>query len=134
MTPWPFLGRAGRRRDRPAQPRGTLNFELKARIHELTPRRTSGWSLERTIRKLNEVLRGWHGYFRHSHWTTFPGLDSYARSRLRSILRARQGKRGRARGTDHQRWPNHYFAKLGLLSLRSAHAEAVFSLRHGATH
>lgn len=115
-------------------PRKKSMDKLKGRIRDLTPRRTSGWSLERTIGKLNEVLRGWHGYFQHGHRTTFPTVDGYVRGRLRSILRARQGKRGRARGTDHQRWPNHYFATRGLVSLWSAHAEALASLRRGATH
>ena len=108
--------------------------KVKARIRELTPRRTCGWSLEHTIGRLNEVLRGWHGYFRHSHWTTFQPLDGYVRGRLRGILRARHGGCGRSRWRDHQRWSNHYFAKLGLFSLWSAHAEALTSLRHGATH
>ena len=90
--------------------------------------------MERTVDKLNEVLRGWYGYFRYSHWTTFRPVDGYVRGRLRSILRARQRKRGRARDRDHQRWPNHYFVKLGLFSLWSAHAETLTSLRHEATH
>ncbi len=115
-------------------PRRKSMDKVKARIRELTPRRTCGWSLEHTIGRLNEVLRGWHGYFRHSHWTTFQPLDGYVRGRLRGILRARHGRCGRSRWRDHQRWPNHYFAKLGLFSLWSAHAEALTSLRHGATH
>ena len=115
-------------------PRKKSVDKLKTRIHELTPRRTFGWSLEHGIAKLNEVLRGWYGYYRYSHWTTFQPLDGYVRGRLWSILRARQRKCGRSRGRDHQQWPNHYFAKLGLFSLWSAHAEALTSLRHGATH
>lgn len=115
-------------------PRKKSMDKLKDRIRELTPRRTCGRSLERCIAKVNEVLRGWHGYFQHGHWTTFKYVDGYVRGRLRGILRARQGKRGRARGRDHQQWPNHYFAKLGLISLRSAHAEALTSLHNEATH
>lgn len=115
-------------------PRRKSMDKVKAGIRELTPRRTCGWSLEHTIGRLNEVLRGWHGYFRHSHWTTFQPLDGYVRGRLRGILRARHGGCGRSRWRDHQRWSNHYFAKLGLFSLWSAHAEALTSLRHGATH
>jgi hypothetical protein len=41
--------------------------------------------------------------------------------RLRSILRYRQGRRGRGRGTDHHRWPNAFFAEHGLFSLVAAH-------------
>jgi len=63
-----------------------------------------------------------HSYgFKHSHPATFPRLDSYIRGGLRSILRKRAGKRGRGRGTDHQRWRNHYFDGLGLFSLKQAH-------------
>jgi RNA-directed DNA polymerase len=45
--------------------------------------------------------------------------------RLRSILRKRQGKRGRGRGLDHQTWPNAFLAGHGLLSLVAAHAQAA---------
>ena len=37
--------------------------------------------------------------------------------RLRSILRKRMKKKGRGRGSDHQRWPNTYFAELGLYTV-----------------
>ena len=37
--------------------------------------------------------------------------------RLRSILRKRMKKEGRGRGLDHQRWPNAYFAELGLYTV-----------------
>ncbi len=43
------------------------------------------------ITRLNESLRGWFGYFQHSHRTTFPRVDSYVRGRLRAILRKRVG-------------------------------------------
>ena len=43
-------------------------------------------------------------------------LDRWVRMRLRSILPHRQGGQGRGRGADHQRWPDAYFAELGLFS------------------
>lgn len=104
-------------------PRKKSLMRLKDRIRELTPR-TYGNSLERCIEKLNASLRGWFGYFQHSHRTTFPRMDAYVRGRLRAILRKRHGRRGRARGRDHQRWPNHYFTEHGLFSLTQAHASA----------
>ncbi|MCE5230638.1 group II intron reverse transcriptase/maturase, partial [bacterium] len=67
--------------------------------------------------------------FKHSHWTTFEPLDKWIRMRLRSILRRRQHKRGRGRGSDHQRWPNAYFAGAGLFSLTTAQRLAVESAR-----
>jgi len=61
---------------------------------------------------------GWLNYFRRSsNAMDFHALDSYLRARLRAILRRRRGLRGRSRGRDHQRWPNRYFAELGLLNL-----------------
>jgi hypothetical protein len=51
------------------------------------------------------------------------------RMRLRSILRRRQGRRGRALGLDHHRWPNAFFAERGLFSLVTAYAQARQSSR-----
>lgn len=109
-------------------PRPKAMDRLKDKVRELTPR-TSGKSLEETITKLNARLRGWYGYFQHSQRITFPPVDGYVRGRLRSILRKRAGKRGRGRGSDHQRWRNHYFTELGLFSLMQAHASATRSPR-----
>src|SRR3989339_952861 len=94
------------------------------------------WAVEADIRRGHEMydrrtqqkcLRGWYGYFKHSHKTTFPRIDSWIRMRLRSILRKRRGGEGRGRGADHQRWPNAYFANLGLFPLTAAHALACQS-------
>lgn len=104
-------------------PRRKALDRFRDKVRELTPRK-SGESMEATIAKLNDMLRGWFGYFKHSHRTTFPRLDSYIRSRLRSILRKRARKRGRGRGADHLKWRNHYFDELGLFSLMQAHASA----------
>ena len=49
--------------------------------------------------------------------------------RLRSILRKHHKRRGRGRGLDHCRWPNKYFANLGLFSLAAARGEASSLLR-----
>ena len=115
-------------------PRRKSRDKLRRRVRELTRRRTCGCSMQRCVEQLNEVLRGWYGYFKHSHRTTFHDVDGYVRGRLRGILRNRHGRRGRARGRNHQLWPNHYFVKLGLFSLVAAHAETLVSLRAGATH
>ncbi len=107
-------------------PRRKATDKLKDKVRKLTPR-TSGESMEATITKLNEVLRGWFGYFKHSSRSGFYGLDGYIRGRLRAILRKRAGKRGRGRGQDHQQWRNRYFDELGLFSLTRAHALARLS-------
>jgi RNA-directed DNA polymerase len=109
-------------------PRRKALDRFKDKVRKLTPRK-SGESMEETVGKLNDMLRGWFGYFKHSSRTGFTGLDGYIRGRLRSILRKRVGRRGRGRGKDHQRWRNHYFDELGLFSLKRAHAEVRLSPR-----
>jgi RNA-directed DNA polymerase len=96
----------------------------------LKTRRTQGHSLSVIISDVNRTLRGWFGYYQHSHRYTFPPLDQWLRMRLRSILRQRHGRRGRGRGRDHQRWPNAYFQQQGLFSLVNAHA-CLCQPRHG---
>lgn len=92
-------------------------------------KRTNGHSLLAIIESVNRVRRGWFEYFKHSHKATFKPLDQWVRMRLRSILRRRQGKRGRGRGQDHHQWPNAYFAELGLFSCATAYAQARQSSR-----
>lgn len=87
-------------------------------------KRTNGHSLEAIIDRVNQTTEGWFEYFKHSHFTTFRPLDGWIRMRLRSILRKRNGGKGRGRGRDHQRWPNAYFADRGLFSLYTAYEEA----------
>jgi RNA-directed DNA polymerase len=91
-------------------------------------RRTNGHSLKVIIGDLNRILKGWFGYFKHSYPTTFRTEDGWVRGRLRSLLRQRSGRRGRACGEDHHRWPNVFFAEQGLFSLAHAHAAACQSL------
>ena len=97
---------------------------IRAKTH-----RTNGHSLSQIIKNVNSTLRGWFEYFKHSHPAPFRALDGWLRGRLRSILRRRQHRRGRANGADHHRWPNAYFAEQGLYSLKQAHALACQSSR-----
>jgi RNA-directed DNA polymerase len=83
---------------------------------------------------LNRTLRGWFGYFKHAKANELGGIDGWVRMRLRSILRKRLGLKGRGRGKDHQRWPNRYFTKLGLICLLDARESTYASLRNGANH
>jgi RNA-directed DNA polymerase len=101
-------------------PRKKSLQKLKDTVRAKT-KRTGGVSLRTIVTELNRTLPGWFGYFQYSHWTTFRDLDAWIRMRLRSVLRKHQKKRGRGRGSDHQRWPNAYFAELGLFSLERAH-------------
>jgi RNA-directed DNA polymerase len=108
-------------------PRQKSLDKLKDTIRAKTGR-TNGHSLTWTVERLNRTLQGWFGYFRHCHGNVFTTLDGWLRGRLRSILRKRAGRQGRGRGADHQRWPNVYFADLGLYSLTSAHGRLHQSL------
>jgi RNA-directed DNA polymerase len=109
-------------------PRRKSVAKLKATIRSKT-RRTQGHSLRTTIETVNRTLTGWFGYFKHSHKTAFTPLDKWIRMRLRSILRHRRKRKGRARGTDNVRWPNAYFAAQGLFSLTAARAQLCQSSR-----
>jgi RNA-directed DNA polymerase len=86
--------------------------------------RSHGHSLANIIIEMNQTTRGWFEYFKHSQRRLFSSLDSWIRMRLRSLLRRREGRKGRGRGLDHNRWPNAYFAEQGLFSLDEAHARA----------
>jgi RNA-directed DNA polymerase len=90
----------------------------------LRTRRLRPGSMRDICAEVNRTTRGWFEYFKHSHWTTFKPLDQWIRQRLRTILRKRHKGKGRARGRDHQRWPNAYFAGLGLFSLATARVKA----------
>ena len=100
-------------------PRRESLAKMKARIKELTPRKRAG-SIESIAKELNRVLIGWFGYFRHCRWTIYTDLDAKIRSRLRRLLLKRHRKNPE-RLPRQQRWPNDYFAKAGLYSLRKAH-------------
>jgi RNA-directed DNA polymerase len=107
-------------------PRQKSLDKFKEIIRGKTPRLRPG-GMKQIIQDINRTLTGWFGYFKHSHWTTFQPLDQWIRQRLRSILRKRHKGKGRARGIDHQRWPNAYFAEFGLISLAFARAKAANS-------
>ena len=109
-------------------PRKKSMMKFKDTIRHKT-RRTNGHSLEAIIADLNVSLRGWYEYFKHSWKTPVPELDGYIRGRLRRILRKRNGRKGRGRGLDHNRYPNVFFAEHGLRSLTATRARECQSLK-----
>jgi RNA-directed DNA polymerase len=109
-------------------PRDKSTAKLKDTIRAKT-KRTNGDSLRAIIGSLNRTLRGWFAYFKHSRPWIFRALDRWIRSRLRSILRKREKRRGHGRGMDNRRWPNAFFAEQGLFSLAEAHVLARQSSR-----
>lgn len=100
--------------------------KIRATIRAKTPG-TNGHSMAHIIETLNPTLRGWFEYFKHTRSWVLAKLDGYVRMRLRSILRKRIKRSGRGRGTDHQRWPNAYFAAHGLYALEQAHERTLQS-------
>jgi RNA-directed DNA polymerase len=101
-----------------------LRENIRGKTH-----RSDGRALSEIIEDVNYTLRGWFVYFKHSYKTVFPSVDAWVRGRLRSVLRKRQKRPGKARGKDHQRWPNAFFAEQGFYSLHEAFAEARQSMK-----
>lgn len=99
-------------------PREKSVARFKEVLRDQTPRK-HGQSLPMIISGLNRRLRGWAGYFAGGNGSLYTELDKWLRMRLRSILRKRERRKGRGRGLDHQRYPNAYFAELGLISLNA---------------
>jgi RNA-directed DNA polymerase len=97
--------------------------KLKDAVRSKT-RRNNGRSMRAICEDLNLTLRGWFEYFKHSAPHVLESIDGYVRGRLRSILRRRRKRKGRAKGIDQYRWPNNFFSAVGLFSLKQAHAAA----------
>jgi RNA-directed DNA polymerase len=94
---------------------------LRAKVRALTPR-NHGNSIECVVAVLNPVLQGWYGYFQHAHRYTFSSLDGFVRRRLRAMLRKQKRRPGQGHSfNDHVRWPNSFFASLGLFTMSDAH-------------
>jgi RNA-directed DNA polymerase len=101
-------------------PRQKSLEKLKDRVRAKTSR-LDGRSLSEIVTDVNRTLRGWYGYFQHSKANVFASVDGYVRRRLRSVLQWRLDGRGKGIGATHQRWPNEWFARCGLLSLKAEH-------------
>jgi RNA-directed DNA polymerase len=104
-------------------PRQKSLDKLRETIRQKTGRLRPG-SMKEIIGEVNRTLKGWFGYFKHSVRNVFVKADRWIRGRLRAVERKRHKLQGRARGRDHQRWPNAYFTRLGLISLAVARNEA----------
>ena len=87
--------------------------------------RSRGASMRRIIDDLNPLLRGWFGDFKQAAPSIHRDLDGFIRRRLRAILRKQDKRPGFGRcPNDHQRWPNAFFADLGLFTLSAARYQA----------
>jgi len=101
-------------------PRQKSLMKLKERVRAKTSR-LDGRSLSEIVTDVNRTLRGWYGYFQHSKANVFASVDGYVRRRMRSLLQWRLDGVGKGIGATHQRWPNEWFARCGLLSLAAEH-------------
>lgn len=100
-------------------PREKSVKRFKEVIREQTLRHR-GESLLSIVQGLNRRLSGWARYFHGGQGPLYHRLDQWIRMRLRSILRTHERRKGRGRGRDHNRYPNAYFAELGLISLTAS--------------
>ena len=100
---------------------------IKDRIRAKTGR-SRGVAVTRMIRDLNPTLRGWFEYFKHAWPTELSGVDGFVRRRLRAVLRKQEKRPGFGRcPNDCRRWPNAFFASLGLFTMDAALAQARLS-------
>ena len=99
-------------------PREKSRQRLREIVRRQTPR-NDGRSFSEIIGALNRRLRGWGQYFQGGVLNMHVSLDSWVRMRLRSVQRRRDKRKGRGHGQDHNRYPNTYWAELGLISLKA---------------
>jgi group II intron reverse transcriptase/maturase len=77
--------------------------EIRAEIKALTCRKTLGLPKEVVIRKLNELVRGWVGYFYYAHCSRdLTKLKGFLDERLRIYLRRKHAKKS----TRYRRLPH----------------------------
>lgn len=100
---------------------------LRGKIRDKTRRARSG-SMRFIVDDLNPMLRGWFNYFKHAYRTEYKAIDGFVRRRLRAVLLRRNKKSGLGKTINtHQRWPNAYFAKIGLFTMHEARLSACRS-------
>jgi RNA-directed DNA polymerase len=99
-------------------PRKKSIEKLMESVSAKTTRHRRG-RLDEIIQDINQVLKGWFEYFRHStEAQVFFNLDRWVAGRMRNMMRQRC-RAGRARCYDL--WPDTYFIGQGLFSLNDAH-------------
>lgn len=98
--------------------RNKSSQRFRDKVKEMT-KRTCGKSLIQIIKKLNSILRGWSEYFKNVTKYTLGTFDSFVRRRLRSILQKQNKKQSWGAGNANMRWPNKYFADLGLFTMET---------------
>ena len=96
--------------------------------------RSCGKSIGKVIKELTPIIRGWYNYFKHAHKTTFPYIDGFIRRRLRAILCAQNKNSSFGRSLEaNKKWPNKYFANLGLFTMETQRANEIIGSRPGTS-
>ena len=89
---WRFRGRYYLQR----WPSDRAMAAVRAKIREVTDRRFVGYPVDWVVVRLNRVLRGWGGYFRHGNSAQkFAQIDSYVHQRLAIFASVKHGLHGR---------------------------------------
>lgn len=88
---------------------------IRAEIKRLTDRTTLALPTDVVIRRVNEVVRGWVGYFRYGHCSNdMSKLKKYLEERTQIYLRSKHQKRGRG----FMVYPYHHlYDNLGLYKI-----------------
>ena len=108
-------------------PRAKSLKKLKTTLRDKTHRKQRH-GIACTIQDVNTTLVGWFEYFKHvTKRYVLEDLDRFIRQRLRAILKKQSKRPGVPKGRDFQRWPNAFFGKLELYSLKAAHELACQS-------
>ena len=99
---------------------------IRAKVKDMTQRRFTGSSLDAVVDRLNPVLRGWAGYFRHGNSSKkFTIVNSYVHQRMAILASNKHGLPGRNWAT---RFNYGWLTSLGIYRLsgtvdyRTAHA------------
>ncbi len=97
------------------QPSKKAVAQIRAEIKALTCRRTLGLPKEVVIRKLNEVVRGWVGYFYYGNCSrSLSMVKRFLEERVRIYLRRKQAKKNRG----YRQYPTQFlYENLGLYKM-----------------
>ena len=88
---------------------------IRDKVRQATDQSNVGAAIEVVVANLNQVLRGWGGYFRYgSSSRKFAIIDSYVHERLAIFDSTKHGRRGRnwqrqsgrMHGLTGGRWPS----------------------------
>jgi RNA-directed DNA polymerase len=91
---------------------------IRARVNELTDRRSGGKDVREVIERLNRVLRGWGNYFRTGNADAkFNQVDHFVHHRVVRWMQRRGGQRSTVR---FEQWPFERLFAMGLVQLRTS--------------